>query len=55
MFPGRFGCIVFPASLLLTFLGSILFFQVETHGNMKGGGTRGFRIPSTGLLGGGMG
>lgn len=45
-FPRHFGCIVFPASLLSACLGSILFSHVETHGNMKGGGTHGFLIPS---------
>lgn len=54
-FPSHFGCIVFPESLLLPALAPFFFFfNVETHGNMKGGRTHGFLIPRIGLLGGEM-
>ena len=57
-FQGTLGALFFLSLLLPTlapfFFVVFFFFHVETHGNMKGGGTHRFLFPRIGLLGGGM-
>lgn len=54
-FQATLGVLFFLSlSSYLLWLHSFFFFNVETHGNMKGGRTHGFLIPRIGLLGGEM-